>query len=89
MLLLPCPWCGDRDESEFTYGGDATGAWPALSEGQESWFPAVYLRDNPRGAHLELWHHWAGCRRWFHLRRDTLTHDILPLAPPESEDETP
>ena len=24
MLLLVCPWCGPRAQSEFTYGGDAT-----------------------------------------------------------------
>ncbi|MDX1576371.1 MAG: sarcosine oxidase subunit delta [Kiloniellales bacterium] len=88
MLLLPCPWCGDRDESEFTYGGDATVAWPDLSEGVESWFPAVYLRANPRGPHDELWHHTAGCRRWFRLRRDTRTHDILPQTPPEDGEAT-
>ncbi len=23
MLLIPCPWCGPRDETEFTYGGEA------------------------------------------------------------------
>ena len=82
MLLLPCPWCGERDESEFIYGGDATVAWPDLADGPEAWFPAVYLRANPRGPHDELWHHTAGCRRWFRLRRDTLTHEILPAVPP-------
>ena len=23
MLLIPCPWCGERDETEFSYGGQA------------------------------------------------------------------
>jgi hypothetical protein len=23
MLLIPCPWCGPRDASEFTCGGEA------------------------------------------------------------------
>ena len=23
MLLIPCPWCGPRDEAEFRYGGQA------------------------------------------------------------------
>ena len=22
-MLIPCPWCGNRDESEFSYGGEA------------------------------------------------------------------
>ena len=24
MMLIPCPWCGQRNQTEFTYGGDAT-----------------------------------------------------------------
>ena len=23
MLLIDCPWCGPRDECEFSYGGEA------------------------------------------------------------------
>lgn len=82
MLLIPCPWCGPRDESEFTYGGDASAALPELSADTEAWFPAVYLRANPRGPHDELWHHSAGCRRWLKLRRDTLSHEIHAAGPP-------
>ena len=29
MLLIPCPWCGERNQVEFTYGGDATVRRPA------------------------------------------------------------
>ena len=29
MLLIPCPWCGPRDEIEFHYGGEAHIARPA------------------------------------------------------------
>ena len=29
MLLIPCPWCGPRDETEFRYGGQAGIAYPA------------------------------------------------------------
>jgi len=36
----------------------------------------VYLRDNPRGHHLEYWHHVAGCRQWIRVQRDTLTHRL-------------
>ena len=28
MLLVPCPWCGPRDEIEFRYGGQAGIAYP-------------------------------------------------------------
>ena len=82
MLLLPCPWCGDREESEFTYGGDATAPWPDLEAGREQWFDAIYLRDNPKGWHDELWHHAAGCRRYLKVRRNTVTHEIAGAAAP-------
>ena len=36
----------------------------------------IYLRDNPKGPHVELWHHHAGCRAWVKVARDTLTHEI-------------
>ena len=47
---------------------------------EAAWFDYVYLRDNPRGPHDELWLHSAGCRSWFKVRRDTRTHDILASA---------
>ena len=80
MLLIPCPWCGPRNQVEFTYGGDATLKRPPVDAPQSEWFDYVYLRDNPRGPHDELWIHSAGCRRWFQVRRDTTTHDIIGSA---------
>jgi sarcosine oxidase subunit delta len=80
MLLIPCPWCGPRNQIEFTYGGDATPKRPSNDASIEEWFAYVYLRDNPKGPHDELWLHSAGCRSWFKVRRDTRTHDILASA---------
>jgi len=80
MMLIPCPWCGPRAQSEFTYGGDATVKQPAPDAPADEWFAYVYLRDNPKGPHDELWLHSAGCRTWFKVRRDTRTHDILATA---------
>jgi heterotetrameric sarcosine oxidase delta subunit len=80
MMLIPCPWCGPRSQVEFTYGGDASVKRPAFDAPVEKWVEFVYLRDNPRGPHAELWLHGAGCRRWFRVLRDTRTHDILASA---------
>ena len=80
MLLIPCPWCGPRNQIEFTYGGDATVQRPANDAPVAEWFAYVYLRDNPLGPHDELWLHSAGCRSWFKVRRNTRTHDILACA---------
>jgi heterotetrameric sarcosine oxidase delta subunit len=81
MLLIPCPWCGSRNQIEFTYGGDATLARPSPDAPEAAWVDYVYLRDNICGAHDELWYHGAGCRCWFKVRRNTRTHDILASAP--------
>ena len=76
MLTIPCPFCGPRDETEFAYGGDATRTFPSLDADQEAWSDHVFLRDNPRGAHREHWHHVQGCRQWLVVERDTLTHRV-------------
>ncbi len=82
MLLIPCPWCGPRNQIEFTYGGDATMRRPAPAAPEAEWVRYVYVRDNPMGPHVEWWSHSAGCRQWFRLHRDTRTHDILASAEP-------
>ena len=73
MLLIKCPWCGDRAETEFSYGGEAGISRPAepgaLSDTE--WADYLFMRSNPRGAHRELWNHSQGCRRWFGVDRDT------------------
>ena len=78
MLQIDCPWCGPRDESEFTCGGEARITRPedpdALSDAE--WADYLFMRTNPRGLHHEQWNHAAGCRRWFNLERDTLTYAI-------------
>ncbi len=76
MLRISCPVCGPRDHTEFVYEGDATVVYPALDAPEEAWFEAVFLRENPRGPHRELWHHVQGCRSVLVVERDTLTHEI-------------
>ncbi len=95
MFVIRCPYCGDRDMVEFTYGGDASKKHPDNIEepDQAVWQAHVYERDNPRGWHLEWWQHTSGCRSWVKVARNTLTHEIAgtaaadePLALPVSED---
>ena len=79
MLLIPCPWCGPRDESEFTCGGEAHITRPKHPDRLDdaAWADYLFMRANPKGLHLERWVHAHGCRRWFNLARDTLSHEIL------------
>lgn len=77
MLRIPCPFCGTRDHTEFTYLGDATKIRPAHEAPLDEWIDFVYLRDNPKGPHSEYWQHTLGCRSWVHVKRDTVTHNIF------------
>ena len=78
MLLIECPWCGPRDQTEFACGGEAHIARPkdpdALSD--DEWANYLFMRKNPKGLHREQWHHSAGCRRWFNVERDTVSYQI-------------
>ena len=76
MLRIPCPWCGERDEIEFRYRGDATVQRPPADAAMEAYVAYVYARDNPLGWHLEWWLHTGGCRRLLKVLRHTLTHEI-------------
>jgi len=76
MLRIACPWCGERDETEFRYRGDASRARPAADAGLDAFGTFVYLRDNPRGWHVEWWLHVGGCRKLLKVIRHTLTHEI-------------
>ena len=87
MLLIPCPWCGPRDEIEFRYGGEAHVAYPADPPVVDDLELARYIfyRGNPKGRFQERWVHQQGCRRWFNLVRDTVTHEIAGSYLPGQE----
>ena len=74
MLQITCPWCGPREELEFRHGGEGAPLPPQATDAE--WAGVLYYRTNPAGAHTERWVHAHGCRQWFHVVRDTLTHDI-------------
>jgi len=84
MLLIGCPWCGPRDETEFRYGGQAGIATPPDPDAidDDAWADYLFMRDNPKGPFAERWCHSAGCRRWFNVVRDTVTNEISAVWPP-------
>lgn len=81
-MRITCPFCGDREHSEFTYLGDAAVSRPDPNEAHAAdlFAEAFYLRDNPAGDLAELWYHGAGCRRWLRVTRNTRTHAISAVA---------
>lgn len=83
MLLIDCPHCGTRPETEFTYGGQAHVAYPpdphALTDLE--WAQYLFYRENTKGAYEERWVHAAGCRKWFNAVRDTRTYEFSTTYP--------
>ena len=94
MIQIDCPLCGLRDESEYTWGGEAHICRPENPDtvGDEEWGSYLFMRENPRGNHRERWCHSYGCNQWFNLIRDTVSHKITSIYPidhlaPESADD--
>jgi len=94
MLLVNCPWCGQRDEAEFSYGGEAHIVRPldpaALSDAE--WAEYLFMQSNTKGKFLERWNHAHGCRRWFNAQRNTATNEFVATykmgEKPPSEDKS-
>lgn len=83
MLLISCPNCGSRDETEFHYGGQAHVPYPENPNdlNDQEWAQYLFYRENPKGIFAERWLHSTGCRQWFNMLRDTLTYDIQAIYP--------
>ena len=81
MLIIDCPYCGPRDQSEFSNGGEAHVKRPDGSSeiGDREWGEYVFIRANPKGIFYERWVHSHGCRKWFNAVRDTSTDTILKV----------
>jgi len=75
-MRIPCPYCGSRDSSEFSYRSDAVPVRPAPDAPISAFHDYVYLRRNPAGLIREHWYHASGCRQWLVVERDTVTHII-------------
>jgi sarcosine oxidase subunit delta len=79
MLLINCPYCGERPELEFVHGGQAHIARPGSPAecSDQQWADYLYRRDNIKGVHAERWRHTHGCGRFFNALRDTTSDQFL------------
>ena len=81
MFIINCPFCGERDQSEFNCGGEAHIVRPKnppdLTDDQ--WADYLFMRKNIKGIQFERWNHINGCRRWFNIARNTSTDQILKI----------
>ena len=74
-LRLTCPNCGSRSFTEFWFGGELRApSRPGITADDD--YRRLYLPENAAGPQTERWFHFAGCRRWLTVERDTVTNEI-------------
>ena len=77
MLRTNCPFCGERNETEFIYGGPVGPDRPDPTTcSNEVWLDYLLNVPNPLGPVEERWWHANGCGDWFTHWRHTATHEI-------------
>ena len=77
MQLFPCPFCGPRAETEFSFGAEAgkTRPTPAADATDRAWADYLHAIPNPKGATREIWVHLT-CGEFFILERDNVSHAV-------------
>ncbi|MEJ6477377.1 MAG: sarcosine oxidase subunit delta [Octadecabacter sp.] len=90
MLTLECPYCSiQADETELHAGGEAHLKRETVGSSDNDFEDYLFMRENPKGVHFERWRHVAGCGKWFHAARCTMTLEVFgtysaqTLAPPK------
>ena len=77
MQLFPCPFCGPREETEFTYVGEPkTRPEPAEAVSDAQWGAYLWFNANSKGASEEIWLHLT-CMESFAMTRDTANNSVL------------
>ena len=91
MFIINCPFCGERDQSEFKAGGEAHIERPKqpteLSD--DEWAEYLFMRKNIKGVQFERWNHAHGCRKWFNMVRDTSNDEIKVVHKMGENKQTP
>ncbi|MCV2893995.1 sarcosine oxidase subunit delta [Lentibacter sp. XHP0401] len=78
MLILECPYCGVKgEETEFHGGGEAHLKRFGPGSSDADFETYLFMRENPKGVHLERWRHVNGCGKWFHVARCTMTLEVF------------
>ena len=79
MLILSCPNCGERNVSEFRFGGEnSPRPQSPMAASEAEWAEYLYLRANKMGGvQVEWWYHQAGCGLWFLAERDWALNEVV------------
>jgi len=75
MLVISCPHCGPRNDSEFTYQGTSR-VRPAVDSTRAEWRRYLYTEANAADWVTEQWIHRSGCRRFLIVERHTVSNEI-------------
>ena len=78
MLLIPCPHCGPRAQTEYVYERTMDSVVPLDAEPNAA-METLFTRTNPRGVDEELWRHTYGCRAWLVVTRHRVTNEITSI----------
>jgi sarcosine oxidase subunit delta len=76
VILIPCPYCGPRNVSEYGYAGEQRRRPDPAASDPAQWRSYLYLRANAAGRVTETWLHRAGCGRYLTVERDTVTNEV-------------
>ena len=93
MILLKCPNCGERNISDYRYGGEYNPRpQNPMTVADDEWTDFVYMRDNKVGVQKEWWYCRFGCGIWFIALRHTKTNEVVDTmmwqpAEAEAQDE--
>ncbi len=85
MILLPCPYCGARNASEFRYVGELSERPDPDATSIEEWRSFLYTRANPADWTTETWFHHAGCGQHFVVERHTVSNEVRASRPPAAQ----
>jgi heterotetrameric sarcosine oxidase delta subunit len=75
MMLIHCPHCGPRAQSEFVYERTVDSVAPTDATTDQA-MQTLFTRNNPRGVDDEIWRHSFGCRAWMVITRHRVTNEI-------------
>jgi heterotetrameric sarcosine oxidase delta subunit len=78
---IPCPYCSQRNSSEFRHVGELRQRPDPANTSIQEWRSYLYEQANPAGWTNETWYHAMGCRRFIQVERHTLTNEIRSAQP--------
>ena len=77
MLTLPCPFCGQRDESEFVNAGPTNSSRPDANVSDAEWVDWLTVPENPIVFVEEIWCHAMVCVNGFTIKGHSVTDEFV------------